>query len=437
MQLTLAQNRWFSEEPTQIDIPDSWQTHVAEMKGDALPPLSYEELLERIRHPYHSPTLKELAKERKSAIILFENTSRGADTQSMAKAVLQELEAGGMPKDNIVFMCACATHAPLDYQGLVAKLGTEILEQYEVYNHVPWENTVDIGVTSRGFHVNVNKEVLNYDLKIGLGGILPHPTAGFGGGSKILLPGVMGIDTIVENHKAVLGAAIAGVRSFSDNFGDMRNKDIREDTEEAANMAGLDFIVNTIYGTDTKTRAVVAGHPIVAYYEGVKLGRSIYAMDHFDPVDVCICNANAKANEAGFGKSAGLDAIKDGGDVVLINHAPAGIVNHYLCNYWGRNVRGRIAAPMQSLAPKVRKLIIYNPYEALVYRRYYGPDDRTFWCKTWDEVMECLSDRGPGTTAAVIKDATVQFYADEEKFDYEPVNLNKILAGEPLGYTKT
>ena len=37
---------------------------------------------------------------------------------------------------------------------------------------------------------------MQYDLKIGIGGMVPHPMAGFGGGSKIILPGLAGIDTV-------------------------------------------------------------------------------------------------------------------------------------------------------------------------------------------------------------------------------------------------
>ena len=42
------------------------------------------------------------------------------------------------------------------------------------------------------------------DLKIGIGCIVPHAFSGFGGGGKIILPGVSHIDSIAYNHGTVV-----------------------------------------------------------------------------------------------------------------------------------------------------------------------------------------------------------------------------------------
>jgi nickel-dependent lactate racemase len=66
-----------------------------------------------------------------------------------------------------------------------------VLKRFPVYNHNPFNNCVPIGTTKTfGTEVSINAEVMKSDLKIAIGGIVPHGMTGFGGGGKIILPGV-------------------------------------------------------------------------------------------------------------------------------------------------------------------------------------------------------------------------------------------------------
>ena len=84
----LAQNRWHGEEPAIIEVPDSWEVHYAKMRGDDYPAMKYEDIQNAIRNPIGVKPLRELAKERENAIILFENMSRGADVKSMSMYII-------------------------------------------------------------------------------------------------------------------------------------------------------------------------------------------------------------------------------------------------------------------------------------------------------------------------------------------------------------
>ncbi len=69
------------------------------------------------------------------------------------------------------------------------KLGDEIVENYAVYNHDPFQNTVRVGRTPTGVELWFNREFMSCDLKIGIGCITAHVHVGFGGGAKLILPG--------------------------------------------------------------------------------------------------------------------------------------------------------------------------------------------------------------------------------------------------------
>ena len=80
------------------------------------------------------------------------------------------------------------------------KLGKKTANRFPVFNHHPYENLVDMGMTSRGTPVMINRHFAEADVKIGVGFITPHPTAGFGGGGKIVIPGLASMETIFKNH---------------------------------------------------------------------------------------------------------------------------------------------------------------------------------------------------------------------------------------------
>ncbi len=61
-----------------------------------------------------------------------------------------------------------------------------------------------LGTTSRGTEVKINKEILQKDLVVTFGAILHHYFAGFGGGRKLLFPGLAGYDAILHNHSLFL-----------------------------------------------------------------------------------------------------------------------------------------------------------------------------------------------------------------------------------------
>ena len=90
------------------------------------------------------------------------------------------------------------------------KLGVDIPGRFLVFNHNPYENCDYLGETSRGTPAYVNSEFMACDLKLSIGCILPHPTAGFGGGGKMILPGIAHVDSITANHRNLCTSSESG-----------------------------------------------------------------------------------------------------------------------------------------------------------------------------------------------------------------------------------
>ena len=75
-------------------------------------------------------------------------------------------------------------------------LPLDISQRFVVVSHDSGdiENLINLGTTSRGTPVWVNRAFYQCDLKIVIGNIEPHQFAGFSGGVKTAAIGLAGID---------------------------------------------------------------------------------------------------------------------------------------------------------------------------------------------------------------------------------------------------
>jgi Uncharacterized conserved protein len=143
-------------------------------------------------------------------------------------------------------------------------LGKKIVEKIKCIDHDAKQKQKYIGDTSHHTPVYINSDVLDCDIKIGIANIDIHVFAGYSGGAKSILPGVSGVETIVKNHYMIY-EYFDRTRS-----GILEGNPIREDMEEAAKLAGLDYIVNVVLDDKKKIVTTVAGDPLRAHRRGVE-----------------------------------------------------------------------------------------------------------------------------------------------------------------------
>lgn len=413
MEFTLQQNAWQGFRPVTIRLPDSWEVEYHGIPGDELPPLTKEQIREKLNAPYGLPPLRELAKGRKEVAIVFDDITRGTPTQLMAEAVLEELHAAGIRKEQIRFLCALGTHGAHTRREFAQKLGEEIVRSYAVYNHNCYDGCVAIGKTSRGVEVKVNKELMDCDLKIGLGALTPHVFNSFGGGGKMLFPGMASIETIVQNHTTAVGFLRENRLNSTEMMGDMRMDGMRLEIEEMTRMVGEFFKVDCIYNTRLEPVDLYAGDPIEEYYAGIPAAQRLYVTPRPVDKDIVIVNANAKASEANIAISlAAMGLSPKGGDIVLVDHTNLGQITHYVFGYFGRGVGGRMCGKIYRNRPQVRRIICDMPYPDLGHAPLFGDVDKQVYVDNWQAVLALLEkDYGPGTRVSVIADGTITYFA--------------------------
>jgi hypothetical protein len=403
---------WYGDEELELEFPESWEVNVCQMKGHDAPPLSDAGIRKAFANPIGTKTIRELAKGKKEVAILFDDMSRPTPTAMLIPYVLEELAAVGIPDDNIRFIAAIGAHGSMNGIDFRKKLGDEVMGRFLVYNHNPYENCTPLGVTSFGTPVSINSEFMSCDLKIGIGCLVPHPY-GYGGGSKVILPGVASMETIDSNHNRLVFSRTVGIGKLEENI-------ILEDIVEAARMSGLDVKVDAILNLKREVTALFVGDPVEEHIEGVKLAAEHYATEMVYDADIVVANCFSKANEMLLALPVASPLLSPkSGDMVLIVVTPEGQINHYFDRSFGKNFGGRGWGPLcrkNSLPENTKKLTIMAPYSDKVGADWVAPYELVNWAKTWQEVIRDLKNRyGNKAKVAVIPDATIQYFPDAAK----------------------
>jgi nickel-dependent lactate racemase len=405
MKLKVPKLIWDGGGEYELDFPKSWEVHFCPPQGWDRPAMTDKAMKAAISNPIGCPAIKELAQGRNEVVIIFDDITRPTPVYRIAPLVLAELHEAGIKDEQIRFVIASGTHGAHDNKALRAKLGEEIMRSFFVFQHNPYDNCVSVGATTLGTPLSVNREVMSCDLKIGIGCILPHPQAGFGGGGKLILPGVSHIESVDYFHKRILGSPPGTIGP-----GNWDENPMRQETDDAARLAGLDFNIDALFNGRCEVTDLIVGDPVLAHHEGVKLAKEIYATTLATGMDVAVTNAYAKPGEAAISLLVALRSINpEGGTIVMIVDCPQGQVVHYLLRRFGKEYGGRQYVARGSLPPQF-KLIVLNPQPDLTSTDLFVDPASVIWAKDWAEVRSHLKTFHPkGARVAVYPDGTAQY----------------------------
>lgn len=417
--IKVPQRAWWGDVEMELSFPLRWDVIECRMNGHDAPILGEDGYHKAFASPIGCRPIRELAQNKKNVVILFDDMSRPTKAAEIVPFILEELMAAGVEEDRIQFICALGSHGPLTALDFTKKLGADIVARFNIYNHNIYENCTWIGKTSRGTPLSLNTEFVNADFKVGIGCIVPHINVGFGGGGKIVLPGIASIEAIMHNHGFVRNhARQTGIESDT-GLGQVENNAQLLDVEEACKMSGLDIKIDTVVNIYRETTALFVGEPIAEYYEGVKLAKKHYRSDEVENPDIVIANCNAKGNETVIAFHVAESLLSDsGGTLVLITDNPVGEVCHYLRRSFGNNIGGRLwKSP--SLSRKIKKFILLMPHMNKTSADWFAPADLITWAKDWYDVRSILEiDYPHAAKIALIPDATIQYFGIVTKSPY-------------------
>lgn len=403
---------WRGNKSLPLTFPNNWKINLASMADG--PDLTQAEIRKAFQNPIGQESIRKLAEGKKTAAIAVDDLTRPTQAHRFLPFIVEELNDGGIKDEDIKIIMALGCHRPLMKADQEKKLGKKMANRFPVYNHHPFENLANVGTTSRGTPVRINRYFVEADVKIGVGFITPHPIAAFGGGGKIVIPGLGSIDTIEKNHTPAFMGKI-GSTGFSQGY-DLNTNDLRLDMEEGARMAGLNMIVNSVGTSDGKTAGVFVGDLVQAHRAAVELASKIYVTEGPTDMDIGIFNAFPEDTELVQAQKAlnvwtgnmGRRLVREGGKVVIATASSDGLGFHSLADR-GMRLYNRVDR-RKTIAEilRGRKVIVFSPNcsRSDLLERY---PESVMIRNTWKEVMDELKDGSASQSVAVYPNGSLQF----------------------------
>ncbi|MCZ6672810.1 MAG: nickel-dependent lactate racemase [Verrucomicrobia bacterium] len=279
-----------------------------------------QELYRALAVPIGAKPLRDIVKTGDRVVIMGDDATRLTPTKEIIPIILDELNAGGVPDKDLELIIATGTHRAMTEEELEDKYGSGVTNRIKVTNHdcLNTDNLVPCGTTSRGTDIWINKTVMEADVAIGVGNILPHHPTGWSGGAKILLPGVAGEHSVGQMH--LLGATEQQLGKI--------DTPCREEMEDFAHETGLDFIVNTVLDREGNVVRIVAGHFIEAHREGIQWGQKVFGVPFKEKTDITLSSSfpcDHDLFQATKGLFSTVHCTKQGGEVILISPCTEGV----------------------------------------------------------------------------------------------------------------
>ena len=217
------------------------------------------EVIHVLREPI-GPTLPQLARHSRNAVILTCDKTRGLPSHMTIPLILEELAKGDLSTNNTVILVATGLHRDETMSDVKERVGPNIAEDIEVRIHDSDEESelVHLGQLPSGTPLSLNRLVVESDLVILESTVEPHFFAGFTGGSKVILPGVAGTETVLQNH------SWDKIDDPKSRYGVLDNP-VRADANEALRFLKRVFSLNLVL--DEKKRLIRAnsGEPIKSF----------------------------------------------------------------------------------------------------------------------------------------------------------------------------
>lgn len=401
----LRTHEWFGDRYEKFEFPSNWQVDVYHMKGHDTPALSAAEIGRAIRNPVGTRPLREIAAGQETVSIAFDDLTRPTPTYDLVPHVLAELKEAGIRDENILFVVGHAAHYQMNALEVAKKLGAETVRKHPWINHNTWENLVDLGLTRAKNQIFANAYYYKADVKITLSGVKAHGFAGYGGGPKLILPGVSGIRTIRYNHLVIKQSR--GGRKDENGIPIVNywHNEQRHDMLEAARKVGVNFSVQTVYNHERRAVEVVAGDIDAAHNRAASYAVNHLATEFARDADIVVVNSYPKGAQLHEHFGWGGRGLKDGGSIVVINQNPMGeYVWHYLdeVNTYHGESFFKQRASRKPRFPQASQVLLYSQY---LQRReldspHFPPEAIGFG--TWQEVIDRLKQQHRGDARVAV-----------------------------------
>lgn len=279
------------------------------------------EVVRALEAPIGAPDLGDVVHPGEKIAIVTSDITRPCPTWLIMPPLMEKLHKAGVKDEDVTLVFALGSHRRHTPEEMEHLAGEEVYKRIHCVDSTP-DDCVHMGVTKAGTPVDISRVVAEADRRICLGNIEYHYFAGYSGGAKAIMPGVSTRAAIQANHRMM-------VREEA-HAGKLEGNPIREDIEEAANICGVDYIVNVVLDEHKKIIKAVAGDVTLAHREGCKFLDKTYLKLLDARADIVLVSQGGAPKDLNlYQTQKALDnakhAVKDGGIIIVMGSCKEGI----------------------------------------------------------------------------------------------------------------
>ena len=303
-------------------LPDEWQVELVEppkVEAAADPLGAVQAALDA---PLGGARLSEFRGVRSAAVAINDKT-RPVPHEHLLPLLLRRLEALGLPPEAITLLIATGAHPPMPPAEFARIVPEEVLARYPILCHNADDeaNLANLGTTSLGTPVWINRRFLEADLRLVIGNVEPHQFQGFSGGVKSAAIGLAGRETVERNHAHMIDPR-AQLGRYTDN-------PARQDVEEIGAIVGVHFALNAVLNGRKQIVHAIAGKPRAVMETAIPLSRQVSQVSVAAPSDLVIASAGGHPKDLNLYQAQKALAhaaliTRDGGTLIVVAACPEG-----------------------------------------------------------------------------------------------------------------
>jgi len=256
-----------------VDVHLSRPADIIDVRIDRAP-LTDEEIKEKLENnAVYSYGLNEVVEDADKILLILPDATRKSGAERMLPYIIENIVKQGKEFHLII---AVGTHrqptedelkvilTPDIYEAHCDKLLTHDCDDYDTHDFY--------GVTKRKTTVLINKAYREHDTIITIGAVSYHYFAGYGGGRKLIMPGLGGKKSIMANHKLALNS-LTRKRDDKAVTGNLKNNPVHDDIVDALMISRSThtfFAVNTLLDTEGQIIEMVCGDLFMSHLKAAE-----------------------------------------------------------------------------------------------------------------------------------------------------------------------
>lgn len=250
--------------PIEVDA-----TRYKLLDAPVMPPLSDVEIGDALDRPIDSPPLDEIVGAGETVLIVVPDATRRAAAGQIVNLLVRRLIALGVAAYDISIIFATGIHRPPTPEEKAEIVTPFIAQRIKMLDHSPRDllriagvgdqgRLVQAGTLRDGSPIELNRALLDFEHTIIVGGVNFHYFAGFGGGRKLICPGLASAETTSATHRLAFDFENAA-RAEGVGPGILEGNPVNEAFVEAVTAAPPAFSINTVVDHAGAAAAVFAG----------------------------------------------------------------------------------------------------------------------------------------------------------------------------------